>query len=262
MARTKRWIAASAGPSITIVRLSSWQYFDDFIRQQLLERNSYIWRGQPNADWFLEPTLDRLLKRRGLLNHPTVRLEHLRRFQYSSRGRRGPYPRLIENENDWWALGQHYGLATPLLDWTTSPFVAAYFAFAPEDNDGADQRALYALFKRTVEEKSSTVMNEWKDQGRPPIVEFIEPLSDENNRLVSQGALFTRAPDGVLLEQWIAYMFPEDEKSHLMKIVMPSKDRVLALRSLNRMNINHLSLFPDLEGATKFANLHLVIDRY
>jgi hypothetical protein len=263
MSRPKRWLAHGCGPSITEVQLSSWRYFDDFIRQEMLDRSSYIWRGQGNALWHLEPSLDRVLRFSGRLHDSTARAEHLRRFQYASRGRRGPYGQPpLERENDWWALGQHFGLVTPLLDWTTSPFVAAYFACTPQQDDGAERCAVFGLFKRTVEERSDAIANTWRDHGRPPIVEFVEPLSDDNNRLVSQGALFTRSPDGILIEQWIASTFPEDLKSHLVKITIPTKDRFLALRSLNRMNINHLSLFPDLEGASKFSNMHLVIQKY
>jgi len=74
--------------------------------------------------------------------------------------------------------------------------------------------------------------------------------------------MFTRAPDGMLVEDWVATAFPEDKHSYLLKITIPTKDRLVALRTLNRMNINHLSLFPDLDGASRFANLHLIIDRY
>jgi hypothetical protein len=92
-------------------------------------------------------------------------------------------------------------------------------------------------------------------------LEFIRPMQDDNSRLVSQAGLFTKVPAGLTIEEWLEeYADDEPGSASLIKIVIPDDGRRECLRSLNRMNINHLSLFPDLYGAAKHCNNALEID--
>ena len=44
------------------VRISSWKYFGDFVYQEMLNYDSYVWRGHRCDNWQLESTLDRLIR--------------------------------------------------------------------------------------------------------------------------------------------------------------------------------------------------------
>ena len=254
----------SQSDGIASFRLASWSHFFDFLEAEVFQpshapKHSYIWRGQRDKEWSLSSSLDRLLARLNLLNSNDLDhslAEHLESFKYATRGRRGPTPASLL-ENDWWALGQHFGLATPLLDWTRSPFAAAYFAFEL-NADPTDYRAVYGLDQNAVRRRNDDLLEgESLEKGRPRVVEFIDPMSDENQRLVSQGGLFTRAPVGISIERWVAQEFEGSPATVLLKIEIPDQDRPMCLRTLERMNINHLSLFPDLSGASRYTNLKL-----
>lgn len=219
----------------------------------------YIWRGQRRADWALTSSLERLCQRLGLRPSSELYAAHLEAFKAAARGRRGSNPPNLD-ENTWWALGQHWGLATPLLDWTRSPFAAAYFAFEDDDHDKTDHVAVYCLDTFAVLNRNKVLEEEEGDLGAQVTLDVFEPMSDENSRLVSQGGLFTRAPVGADIESWVGAMFDEASTPVLRRFLLPQHCRRDCLIALRRANLSHLSLFPDLLGASRYSNLRLELD--
>jgi hypothetical protein len=266
------WKLEESADGAKTYSLSSWSIFFGFLETEVFpasiaSKHTYIWRGQRRSDWSISSSLDRLLQKLNLLSASSRALErlsanHLESFAYAARGRRGLNPRKLDlrtDANEWWALGQHFGLATPLVDWTRSPFAAAYFAFEEVGSEQTKDRVVYGLDRLAVERRGAA-LGESPDEGRGSVIEFVEPMSDENPRLVSQSGLFTRAPVGTPVERWVAWAFEGSPAPVLLRILIPDADRLSCLRTLNRMNINHLSLFPDLAGASRSTNLKLELD--
>ena len=262
MGRPKQWKTIQRDDGVWLIEFSSWKYFPAYVFGKFSSKRDYIFRGQRLQNWALEPSLDRNLGKRWDLEDRSIRKDHFQRFQLAARGRLPESFGYSDDENEWWALGQHHGLATPLLDWTRSPFVAAYFAFISDSSDNTDQRMVYALFTSAIEEKSDWIRLSYAGHGRAPIVELVQPLSNENPRLVNQDALFTRGPDYQDLEGWVKHYFKRSKRGVLIKMAIPNSDREACLKSLNQMNINHLTLFPDLYGASKYCNLALDLKGY
>lgn len=152
-------------------------------------------------------------------------------------------------------------MATPLLDWTASPFVALYFAFEDSPRSESGKRAVWAL--SGLRKKNEEIMSKHTGPDPAPILEVVRPLQDENARLVSQAGLFSRVPSGDTVESWVRKNHPGVSASAaLLKITIPDADRVECLQTLTKMNINHLSLFPDIPGAGHYCNKAMQIPRY
>lgn len=107
-----------------------WVLIRDFMDELATAgRKGAIYRGQADGQWDLVPS--------GFRPGPGgINNEHrLNDWKWRAARFAAPMP---QDSVEWLIMAQHYGLATPLLDWTTSPLVALYFACASDDATDTD----------------------------------------------------------------------------------------------------------------------------
>jgi len=228
------------------VELRDWAEFKEYASDNFSGRNGFIFRGQADRDWKLESTLTRLGQRvSGDLKPELLSGAQLKNFKMRIRGLRGNNPQPLD-ENGLWSLGQHYGLCTPLLDWTESAYIAAYFAFENSDSCKSGWRTIYAL--------NRVGLNSKKAKSKNDDLEFLEPLQDDNKRITAQAGLFTKIPTGIDFETWLRERNLED---NLVKMNIENENRLEIINDLKLMNITGASIYPDLHGAATYSNMFL-----
>lgn len=231
--------------------LKSWDDFHAVVRK-LLKEPDYVFRGQGDSRWLLEPKLARLVHgKREWRRHEA---DYLPSFRAALRGRLDDQLLGSFSDDELLAVGQHFGMATPLLDWTASPYVALFFAFESPEQAQRSHRTVWALHETFVRGLS-------EEAGRRA-VRFVTPWSGFNKRLVNQAGLFTKSPMFVDIQSWVQEYFENTDEAILIKVNIPPKGRLDCLRALNRMNINAASLFPDIDGAARFCNMKIEIPHY
>lgn len=146
----------------------------------------------------------------------------------------------------FWNLVQHHGYPTPLLDWTYSPFVAAYFALRhrPHKSEDAPIARIF-IFDREG----------WNKLPQYRLVSFVRPhlsildaLTIENQRALPQQALstVTNVDD---IESYIRSVELARNESYLRVVDIPFDRRVEILSELSLMGITEAAMFPGLDGA-------------
>ena len=244
---------SSVRNGIVEIELNSWMEFVEFCDFYWSQDFGLYFRGQRDSSWGLNTTLDRFsqtLDRRCGGTYKTL----LGSFTKSLRGRSNVAKEIDRNEDEIWAIGQHNGLATPLLDWTTASYIALFFAFEEDTPSSTGKRTIWAVHKYIAEEmevfnENKTAEDEFK---------FVDLITDHNPRLLSQSGVFTKQPIAFNFESWIEERWKGITDRPVMFIVhLPDSERVRILTNLRQMNIHHASIYPDVIGAAKYAQHEL-----
>ena len=236
--------------SIAKVKLKSWEEFSNVVL--MFKDKDIICRGQSSSSYKLESSLTRMIK-----NNKDTDLLMKRQFDKFKFMTKGRFDTANKEDDNFWAIGQHFGLATPLLDWTTSPYIALFFAFEKEKTN-TSHRSVFFL-------KRSTILDNQEENSN---IKIIQSNYDDNHRVIAQAGLFTKVKDiRKTVDDAIKIDFNKKKSTEsiiLLRVDIPNleKDREDCLKYLNKANINQATLFPDLEGVSKFCNTSLEINNY
>lgn len=223
----KRELAIPASKSEAKERVlrahDKWHDFLSFLDRRMHPR--WIFRGQPSARLELKPSAGR-----GERYDPLFEERVFRAFKKDAR----LHMHLTEaNDWDWLALGQHYGLPTRLLDWTTNPLVACFFALLNEDY--AKEDAL--VFAYPLSESQMVDPATWPSPFKIKEVGFLFP-SSLAPRISSQRGLFSVHPRPN--QSW--------KSPELESFTIPAEFRFTFQRKLFRLGVDAAHIWANLEG--------------
>lgn len=247
------------------IRLSSWDHFVavvSHLEYGPIATFPYLYRGQSQSIWTLEPSLIRELPRT-IAESEAEQIEEDCRRLFAERVHLHIPAEGVPKANeqlDWWALMQHHGSPSRLLDWTSSIYVAAYFSVVDDwDSDGA----IWLFHPKTLIDqligdlsllsRAKTIFG--RLTGHPSEFEsfaLFRPAKPSHRMVVQQGyflyhrKLLVNIADTIDIR--LAGVHASGGEEVYRKIVIPRELKPLILRHLRVMNITAAALFSGVDG--------------
>ena len=257
---------------INEIDVSTWEDFElqlkDIRRDHTSRFFPLLFRGHSSSCWTLATTLDRS-------NHEGMKFDDYYRiisgFHPEVETLTGnewsipQYPDIVALVQDYDKFSQeltfgrnpaynyiaylrHHGFPTPLLDWTRSPYIAAYFAFSKVVHNKKKCVSIYALSEGDFKSGSSGALKIFRFGPRVKVhrrhviqqSEYTMCLVFNDNR-EWRFAKHDNVGAGEIIDgtKW---------NMHFIKVNIPSSERRKVLTLLDEHNINAFSLFGSEES--------------
>ena len=179
--------------------------------------------------------------------------------------------------SEWAEYAQHYGVPTRLLDWSSNPLVALYFACVRKENTGqvwilhlANYNSLWMRemeepLDKTVRQIITDSMHGTKgyDYPIPYTPYYVDPrMSAQGSYFLAWGSKHESFEEMFSKDEY-HMVIPEDTKSRsygiheqeafLFSVLIHSDRKRHLLRELDTVGINEKSLFPGLDGIGRYV---------
>jgi hypothetical protein len=253
------------------IRISTLNELTDVLFEESLNerlgrfRSNFAFRGVGDKDWDLKTSLMRLGGDYWLLEKPILRSFKKYAHRDAAAG---------DSVWNWLTVAQHHGLPTRLLDWTYSPYVAMHFATAELEHMHKDaaiwcvdfvetNHLLHPSLRKVLHDEytnSFTVemlgsvapaLETFDNLGVEKFLMFFEPPSIDD-RVVHQYALFSvMSNNRGRLDLWL-----QGHPQLYRRVIIPASLKWEIRDKLDQANINERTMFPGLDGLSRWLRRH------
>jgi hypothetical protein len=260
-------------PAIEEEKLKDWNEFEEWLKTIWKPdiRPYSLFRGQSNSSWSLESSLERYC----LIGFPLKDYFHIALDAKSQFETYTGKVWDIDSDDDIssWLAGvtgsqptgkglhefpgyeyliylRHHGFPSPLLDWTESPYIAAFFAFQ-HARAGAESVSIF-FHQPSNNDVGFSIIGPRRIHEKPMITVLGPYIKSHRRHFVQQTqyTICTKMDNGHAIyaphEEAIASLQPSEQK--IIKLTLPSHIRLNVLNRLSRYTINAYSLFQSEES--------------
>lgn len=263
--------------------LANWEEYENRVQQleklydEAINVRPLLFRGQANSDWKLETTLERFTSRpfsvenynwliRRIKPHIESYTNQVWEFKDYEEDPSWPYNPLVPNA-EFVVYLRHMGFPTPLLDWSLSPYVAAYFAFNDAREETSEFVSIYTYWESSVGARMINRNN--------PYIETLSPEVKVHRRHYAQHSRYTFCryfseekaksfycshQKALNQEPKIQTMTLEQAQDLLWCYKIPTSEKFKVLRKLDLMNITSYTLFNTEESLMNVLARQYIIE--